>query len=78
MTARGRIELATAWHKASASNGTTGNCVEVALAVSGEIAVRNSRDPEGPWLLFTRAEWAAFSSGMSGGEFSFLLDSAHG
>ena len=73
MTARGEITLATAWRKSSASNNTTGNCVEVALAVTGEIAVRNSRDPQGPWLVFTRDEWAAFTAGMSGGEFSFLL-----
>lgn len=56
-----------AWQKSSYS-GALGNCVEVA-ALAEEIAVRNSRHPEGPALIFTRAEWAAFLSGTKHGEF---------
>jgi hypothetical protein len=78
VSARGEIELSTAWRKASASNGTSGNCVEAALTTTGNIAVRNSRDPDGPVLLFTPAEWAAFTMGMSMGEFGFLLAPAPG
>ncbi|MEE1797545.1 DUF397 domain-containing protein [Streptomyces sp. JV176] len=55
------------WVKASVSDGI-GDCVE--LAVVGEnIAVRNSRDPDGPALIFTRGELSAFIDGATKGEF---------
>ena len=38
------------WTKSSWSN-PDGNCVEVATLPDGDIAVRNSRDPEGPALV---------------------------
>jgi hypothetical protein len=37
-----------------------GNCVEVAELSGGSVGIRDSRDPGGPVLRFTRAEWAAF------------------
>jgi hypothetical protein len=37
-----------------------GNCVEVAELPGDSVGVRDSRDPGGPVLSFTRAEWAAF------------------
>jgi hypothetical protein len=42
--------------------------VEVAF-VDGAIAVRDSRNPTGPVLLFTRSEWDAFVGGAKDGEF---------
>jgi uncharacterized protein DUF397 len=48
-----------AWRKSSYSN-PCGECVELANLTNGEIAVRNSRHPSGPVLIFTRAEMAAF------------------
>lgn len=59
------------WRKASASN-PSGNCVEVAALASGEVAVRNSRHPAGPALVYTRAEIAAFLAGARNGEFDDL------
>jgi hypothetical protein len=56
------------WRKSSKS-GAMGNCVEVAALDSGEFAVRNSRHPTGPALVFTRAEWLAFLGGVEHGEF---------
>jgi hypothetical protein len=56
------------WRKSSFS-GHQGNCVEVAKLDSGEVAVRNSRFPAGPALVFTPAEWTAFVSGVEYGEF---------
>lgn len=56
------------WRKSSHS-GAMGNCVEVAGLGAGQVAVRNSRHPDGPALVFTREEWVAFASGMADGEF---------
>jgi hypothetical protein len=43
------------WRKSSAS-GAVGNCVEVAWLPADLVAVRNSRDPHGPALVYPRAE----------------------
>jgi len=60
------------WRK-SRHSGAAGNCVEVAALRDGEIAVRNSRFPEGPALIYTRAEIAAFVAGAKDGEFDDVL-----
>ncbi|MEV6594746.1 DUF397 domain-containing protein [Streptomyces acidicola] len=59
------------WVK-SRRSAAEGNCVEVAALPGGEIAMRNSRDPEGPALVYTRAEFAAFLAGAQDGEFDAL------
>ncbi|MEU8542971.1 DUF397 domain-containing protein [Streptomyces sp. NPDC048717] len=46
-----------------------GDCVELATLSDGNIAMRNSRDKEGPALVYTRAEITAFVSGAKDGEF---------
>ena len=56
------------WRK-SKHSGCVGNCVEAAALDSGEVALRNSRDPNGPALIFTRDEMAAFLAGAKDGEF---------
>jgi hypothetical protein len=58
------------WRKSSLS-GQMGNCVEVAVLDTGEVAVRNSRHPSGPALVFTPAEWTAFVGGVNRAEFTF-------
>jgi hypothetical protein len=45
-----------------------GNCVEVAELPGGWVGIRDSRDPGGPVLRFTRTEWAAFLGGARRGE----------
>jgi hypothetical protein len=60
-----------AWRRATASN-PSGDCIEVAALESGAVAVRNSRDPHGPALVYTRAEIAAFIRGAKDGEFDDL------
>jgi hypothetical protein len=60
------------WRKSTVSN-PSGNCVELAELPDGRVAVRNSRFPEGPRLVYTRAEIAAFVLGVLAGEFDDLL-----
>ncbi|MBO0840252.1 MAG: DUF397 domain-containing protein [Sciscionella sp.] len=54
-------------------SGAKGNCVELASLSDGEIAVRNSRFPLGPALVYTREELLAFLRGAKAGEFDELL-----
>ncbi|MFG3496492.1 DUF397 domain-containing protein [Streptomyces sp. NPDC047928] len=61
-----------AWQKSRHSNAT-GNCVELAALPDGRIAMRNSRDPEGPVLVYTRAEIASFVTGARAGDFDALI-----
>ncbi|MEV8628565.1 DUF397 domain-containing protein [Streptomyces sp. NPDC051079] len=57
------------WVK-SRHSGHQGNCVELAALSNGAVALRNSRFPQGPALIYTRAEIAAFVSGAVDGEFA--------
>ncbi len=56
------------WRKASYSSVNGGNCVEVASNLPRIIAVRDSKDPGGPALAFTPAEWRAFTTGLKAGQ----------
>ncbi len=58
------------WFKSSYSDNG-GGCVEVADIGRG-VGVRDSKDPGGQALWFTRNEWAAFISGVRAGEFDHL------
>ncbi|MGW6521709.1 DUF397 domain-containing protein [Streptomyces sp. NPDC054962] len=60
------------WVKSSYSNATGGNCVEVAALPGGGVAMRNSRDPQGPALVYTAPEMTAFLAGAKEGEFDYL------
>lgn len=57
------------WRKSSHSHSD--NCVEVA-DLGATIAVRDSKDPDGPVLTFTRSELAAWLAGCKAGEFDDL------
>ena len=60
------------WVK-SRRSGAQGNCVEMAQLAGGEVAVRNSRHPDGPALLYTGAEIEALILGAKDGEFDHLV-----
>jgi hypothetical protein len=72
MNSKGYENIDTAtlgWRKSTRSNGGGGNCVEVAELADGGRAVRDSKNPDGPVLLFTAGEWLAFTGGVKDGEF---------
>jgi hypothetical protein len=58
------------WRKSSYSSGNGGQCVEVARNLPDVVAVRDSKNPEGPALVFTPEEWRAFLDGVRAQEFS--------
>jgi uncharacterized protein DUF397 len=58
---------AAAWRKSSYSS-PSGNCVEAAK-LTGGVALRNSRFPDGTALIFAEAVWDAFLRGVKGGCF---------
>jgi hypothetical protein len=60
------------WRK-SARSGKQGNCVELAPAGALGVAVRNSRFPQGPALVFSVAEMTAFVADIKGGAYDDLL-----
>jgi hypothetical protein len=60
------------WQKSRRSN-SQGNCVEIAALPDGGAAVRNSRDPQGPALVYTKAEMEALILGVKDGEFDHLI-----
>jgi Domain of unknown function (DUF397) len=65
------MDLSSAqWYKSSYSGGNGGGCVEVARNLPGIIAVRDSKDREGPAFGFTPEAWSAFVRGVKRGEFN--------
>lgn len=61
-----------AWQKARRSN-SQGACVEMARLGDGSIAVRNSRFPSGPALVYTQEEIDCLILGAKDGDFDNLL-----
>ncbi|WP_424536628.1 DUF397 domain-containing protein [Sphaerisporangium viridialbum] len=57
------------WRKSTHSSGDGNDCVEVATNLSDVIAVRDSKNPDGPKLVFTQPEWRAFIAGVKGRDF---------
>ncbi|MBO1417912.1 DUF397 domain-containing protein [Streptomyces sp. FH025] len=61
------IAAGLGWYK-SRYSGQGGNCVETQVRVTAT-AVRDSKDPDGPVLMFPADGWASFLAGVKGGEF---------
>ncbi|MFJ7907285.1 DUF397 domain-containing protein [Kitasatospora sp. NPDC096204] len=65
----GNVDLTGAsWSKSSYS-GNGGQCVEVASGFPGVMPVRDSKDPQGPALVFPAGAWESFVAAVRGGEF---------
>jgi hypothetical protein len=56
------------WMKSSRCDSS--QCVEVA-AVADDVMIRDSRNPSGPILRVSRADWNAFAAGIAHGDFQF-------
>lgn len=61
------VEVATLWRKSSYSSGNGGACVEVARDLPRAVAVRDSKDADGPKLAVNPAAWRAFTSQIKSG-----------
>ncbi len=57
------------WRKSSYSGSNGGGCVEIAQIPDTAVAVRDSKDPGGPRLIFAPDMWRAFVTGAKAGEF---------
>lgn len=57
------------WVKSSRSNGQGGACVEVARNLPAVVAVRDSKNPDGPALTFAPADWQSFTTSIKVGRF---------
>lgn len=70
MTIKADALIGAVWLKSTYSNNVAGNCVEAArLGAGGSMAVRDSKDPQGPALVFPAAAWNAFAEAAGRGEF---------
>ncbi|MFI6726488.1 DUF397 domain-containing protein [Streptomyces sp. R-74717] len=59
------IDLSTAvWRKSSYSNGSGGDCVEVADGLAGIVPVRDSKFTDGPVLTVTTPAWTSFVTSL--------------
>jgi Domain of unknown function (DUF397) len=67
------VELRDVQWRKSQRSSAQGNCVEVARLPGGEVAMRNSRHPDGPALVFTYGEFEAFVLSAKDGDFNNLL-----
>ncbi|MGP4002911.1 DUF397 domain-containing protein [Streptomyces sp. 8N706] len=67
-TASHSIRANAVWHKSSYSNGSGGECVEVTTHDPAITGVRDSKDPNGPVLLFPSTAWAHFVAAVRQGE----------
>lgn len=67
MTSRDNDLSAAVWHKSSYSNGSGGDCVEVACGITGVVPVRDSKLPHGPMLTLPGAAWTSFITALKDG-----------
>jgi hypothetical protein len=65
------VDLTNAkWRKSSRSNANGGACVQVARNLPDAVAVRDSKDPDGPTLAFAPEQWQSFTAQVKAGHFN--------
>ncbi|MGH3870568.1 MAG: DUF397 domain-containing protein [Pseudonocardiaceae bacterium] len=64
------------WHISTRTDSNGMSCVEAGPLRdgSGRVAVRHSHHPDGAAIVYTHAEWKAFTAGVRLGEFDFPTD----
>jgi hypothetical protein len=60
------------WRKSSRSGDNGGTCVEVARNLTHTVAVRDSKDPDGPKLVLSPDGWRVFMAGLKAGRSGLL------
>ncbi|MFJ9691527.1 DUF397 domain-containing protein [Kitasatospora sp. NPDC101183] len=63
------VDLSGARWRKSTFSGQGGDCIEVADGYAGVLPVRDSKDPEGPALVFPAGSWQSFVAAVQAGEF---------
>lgn len=71
MTTDRATDAPTPWIKASRSTANS-DCVEMRRGAAGGVDVRDSKDPHGPTLQFSGAQFAAWLDGADSGEYAHL------
>jgi uncharacterized protein DUF397 len=60
----------TEWRKSSRSGSNGGACVEVARNLPRVVAVRDSKDPDGPKIVTTPEDWQRFTASIKTGPYA--------
>ncbi|MFF3072860.1 DUF397 domain-containing protein [Kitasatospora sp. NPDC057904] len=63
------IDLSSAQWRKSTFSGQGGDCIEVAPNIPGLLPVRDSKDAQGPTLIFPAEAWRSFLAAVRAGEF---------
>ena len=62
------VEVGAVWRKSSHSGSNGGDCVEVAdISLDDAVAVRDSKNPDGPVLVLEPAGWRGFITEVKAG-----------
>ncbi|WP_329148010.1 DUF397 domain-containing protein [Streptomyces sp. NBC_01456] len=62
------IDLSTVtWRKSTYSNQDGGECIEISDDFPAATPVRDSKDPQGPALLFKAPAWSSFVAAVKSG-----------
>ena len=65
-------ELPVTWQKSSYSNNGGNSCIEIGTGMPQAVPVRDSKDPQGPALIFTTTSWTAFVEATKADEWTTL------
>lgn len=61
--------ISAEWRKSSRSGSNGGNCVEVARNLPRVVAVRDSKDPDGPKIIISDEDWQGFTASVKASRF---------